>query len=125
MSLAATNIKLKQTSKLLAVSFNNGQSIELSFEFLRVHSPSAEVRGHGAGQEVLQWGKQHVGITAIEPIGHYALKISFDDGHDTGLYSWPYLLELGQNADALWQQYLDKLAQAGKPRDPDVQFLTL
>ncbi len=89
---------------------------QLSSEFLRVHSPSAEVRGHGQGNEVLQFGKKDVRILALEPVGNYALKISFDDGHDSGLFNWDYLLDLGQRHDEYWQTYLDKLAAAGKDR---------
>ena len=87
----------------------------LPFEYLRVYSPSAEVRGHGAGQETLQLGKHEVGITAVEPVGHYAVRLRFDDGHDTGLYTWAYLRELGETRDAKWQHYLDRLAKLGIP----------
>ncbi|AOZ51700.1 gamma-butyrobetaine hydroxylase-like domain-containing protein [Chromobacterium vaccinii] len=110
-------IQLHQVSKILEIAFDDGARFELPCEYLRVHSPSAEVRGHGAGQETLQTGKMHVGITALEPIGHYALKITFDDGHDSGLYSWTYLYELGAKRGQYWQQYLDKLAAAGASRE--------
>ncbi|WP_046155416.1 gamma-butyrobetaine hydroxylase-like domain-containing protein [Chromobacterium vaccinii] len=110
-------IQLHQVSKILEIAFDDGARFELPCEYLRVHSPSAEVRGHGAGQETLQTGKMHVGITALEPVGHYALKITFDDGHDSGLYSWTYLYELGAKRGQYWQQYLDKLAAAGASRE--------
>ena len=87
----------------------------LPFEYLRVYSPSAEVRGHGAGQETLQLGKHEVAVTAVEPVGHYAVRLRFDDGHDTGLYTWAYLRELGETRDAKWQHYLDRLAKLGIP----------
>ncbi|XLM22447.1 DUF971 domain-containing protein [Chromobacterium piscinae] len=110
-------IQLHQISKVLEIAFDDGARFELPCEYLRVYSPSAEVRGHGVGQEKLQTGKLHVGITALEPMGHYALKITFDDGHDSGLYSWSYLYELGAKRDQYWQQYLDKLAAAGASRE--------
>ncbi len=109
-------IKLHTQSKELELVFEDA-SYRLSFEFLRVHSPSAEVRGHGPGQEVLQTGKECVRITQLEPSGNYALKIVFDDGHDSGLYSWSYLRELGENKEQLWQAYLDKLEAAGESRN--------
>jgi DUF971 family protein len=111
-------IKLHQVSRMLEISFDDGKSYHLPCEYLRVYSPSAEVRGHGPGQEVLQEGKMEVEITAIEPVGHYAVKLVFSDGHDTGLYSWDYLYSLGENQPRLWQQYLDKLALAGVHREP-------
>lgn len=111
-----TEIRLHQASRKLELSFDNDKHGELSCEFLRVHSPSAEVQGHG--NPVLQTGKINVNITAIEPVGHYAVKLSFDDGHDTGLYSWDYLYQLLVEHDALWQKYLDKLAEAGASREP-------
>jgi len=113
-----TEIKLHQKSRLLELSFEDGQHFQLTFEFLRVLSPSAEVRGHGPGQEKLQAGKQEVDIERIEPVGNYAVKLVFSDGHDSGLYSWDYLYELGCNQDALWQDYLEKMAAAGLSRDP-------
>jgi DUF971 family protein len=111
-------IKLHQKSRVLEISFDDGKSYTLSCEYLRVYSPSAEVRGHGPGQEVLQEGKMDVEITAVEPVGHYAVKLVFSDGHDTGLYSWDYLYSLGENRPRLWQQYLEKLALAGVNREP-------
>ena len=111
-------INLHQKSRVLEISFDDGKAYRLSCEYLRVYSPSAEVRGHGPGQEVLQEGKKEVEITAIEPVGHYAVKLVFSDGHDTGLYSWDYLYSLGENQPKLWQQYLDRLALAGVHREP-------
>lgn len=111
-------IKLHQKSRVLEISFDDGKSHRLSCEYLRVYSPSAEVRGHGPGQEVLQEGKKDVEITAIEPVGNYAVKLVFSDGHDTGLYSWDYLYSLGENQPRLWQQYLEKLALEGVSREP-------
>ena len=111
-----TDIKLHQSSRLLEISFDNGRVAKLSCEFLRVYSPSAEVRGHGAGQEVLQVGKENVNITGIEPIGNYAVKLIFSDGHDTGLYSWDCLHEIAENYDAMWLEYLGRLAAAGITR---------
>jgi DUF971 family protein len=109
-------IKLHQTSKLLEIKFDNNMECMLSCEFLRVYSPSAEVRGHGIGQETLQTGKENINITAIEPIGNYAVKLVFTDGHDTGLYSWDYLYYLGENYEALWLEYIGKLDAAGYKR---------
>ena len=114
------DIRLHQASKLLEIKFDNNTECMLSCEFLRVHSPSAEVKGHGAGQETLQLGKELVNITAIEPIGNYAVKLVFDDGHDTGLYSWDYLYYLGQNYEAMWQDYIAKLEMAGHKRQDKV-----
>jgi len=110
------SINLHQKSRILEISFSDGQNFELSCELLRVYSPSAEVKGHGPGQSVLQTGKENVSITRIEPIGHYAVKLIFDDGHETGLYSWAYLYELGENRDALWKDYLQGLSDAGYQR---------
>lgn len=110
-----TTIKLRTKSRLLEVSFDDGSRFELPFEYLRVYSPSAEVRGHGPGQETLQLGKDQVRITAVEPVGHYAIKLVFDDGHDTGLYTWAYLYELGTHRTERWQQYLDRLKDLGIP----------
>jgi len=109
-------IKLHQKSRLLEIYFNDGSHFMLPCEFLRVYSPSAEVRGHGPGQEILVIGKEAVNIKDIEPIGNYAIKLRFDDGHDTGLYSWDYLYELGQEQTQLWQEYLNRLQQAGYRR---------
>lgn len=111
-----TDIRLHQQSRKLEISFDDGAHFILPCEFLRVYSPSAEVRGHGAGQEVLQTGKEVVNIVAIEPVGLYAIRLIFSDEHDTGLYSWDYLYDLGQRQDALWQTYLDRLAAAGIQR---------
>jgi DUF971 family protein len=110
-------IKLHQQSRLLEISFNNGENYRLSCEFLRVFSPSAEVRGHSPGQETLQAGKAQVTITAVEAVGNYAVKLVFSDGHDSGIYSWDCLYELGQQHDALWASYLERLAAAGLSRD--------
>ena len=110
------SINLHQKSRILEIAFDDGQNFELSCEFLRVYSPSAEVKGHGPGQSILQTGKENVSITNIEPVGHYAVKLIFDDGHDTGLYSWAYLYELGENKDALWKDYLNALSDAGHQR---------
>ena len=116
-----TEITLHQQSRQLEIAFDDGAHYRLPFEFLRVHSPSAEVRGHGAGQEVLQVGKRDVNLLNLEPVGSYALKLTFDDGHDSGLYTWAYLHELGQNQDALWQAYLKQLEAAGGSREPGPQ----
>lgn len=110
------DIKLHQKSRLLEISFDDNNTCKLSCEFLRVYSPSAEVRGHGPGQEVLQVGKEAVNITAIEQIGHYAIKLIFSDGHDTGLYSWDYLYDLAKNYEALWLEYIGKLDMIGYKR---------
>ena len=109
-------IKLHQSSKLLEIKFNNLTECMLSCEFLRVYSPSAEVRGHGPGQETLQMHKENVGIENIEPIGQYAIKLTFSDGHNTGIYSWDYLYELAATYDVLWEEYLRKLSIAGIQR---------
>ena len=111
-----TDIRLHQVSRKLEIAFDDGSNFQLPCEFLRVQSPSAEVRGHGPGQEVLQVGKEDVNIVGIEPVGQYALKLTFSDGHDTGLYSWDYLYDLGLRQDELWQSYLDRLAAAGHTR---------
>ncbi len=111
-----TDIRLHQTSRLLEISFDDGKSARLSCEFLRVYSPSAEVRGHGIGQEVLQTGKEDINISAIEPVGNYAVRLVFTDGHNTGLYSWDYLYELAQNYEAMWLDYLGRLAATGITR---------
>lgn len=113
-----TEIKLHQKSRVLEISFADGKTFELPCEFLRVYSPSAEVRGHGPGQEVLQTGKKEVGITHIEPVGTYAIQLVFSDGHDTGIYSWDLLYEYGLHREALWQQYLDRLTESGASREP-------
>jgi len=115
---ALTDIKLHKKSAILELCYHDGSSCSLSAEFLRVHSPSAEVRGHGKGQEVLQSGKRHVKLVNVQPVGNYAVKLVFDDGHDTGIYSWEYLRELGQDEKELWNSYLAKLQAAGKTREP-------
>jgi len=111
-------IKIKMGSGCLELTYEEGSVYELSFEFLRVLSPSAEVRGHGEGNEVLQIGKKLVTIKHIEPAGNYAIKITFSDLHDSGLYSWPLLYQFCQEKEQLWQQYLDKLNTAGQSREP-------
>ena len=111
-----TEIKLHQRSRVLELHFDDGLECNLTCEYLRVYSPSAEVRGHGPGQEVLQTGKEDVGIDQLTPSGNYAIKISFDDGHDSGIFTWSYLHELGINYEAYWQVYLDRLADAGQQR---------
>jgi DUF971 family protein len=118
MDYTPTEIRVQTASRQLVVSFEDGEQAEMSFEYLRAHSPSAEVKGHGPGQEVLQTGKENVVITAVEPIGHYAVRLIFDDGHNTGLYTWKYLFELGRDYDRNWQTYLDRLEAAGYARQP-------
>jgi len=113
-----TDIRLQTRSRQVVIAFDDGSQFELSFEYLRVNSPSAEVKGHGPGQETLQTGKENVQVMAIEPVGHYAVRLIFDDGHDTGLYTWKYLYELGINHDSQWQAYLDRLKAAGYARQP-------
>lgn len=110
-------IHLHRKSRVLELTFNDG-SYQLSAEYLRVHSPSAEVRGHGRGREVLQAGKINVGIKHVEAAGNYALRIVFDDGHDSGIYSWDYLYDLATTQEQLWRAYLDRLEAAGLSRDP-------
>lgn len=112
-----TRIVVHQKSRLLEIEFEGAGVHKLSFEFLRVYSPSAEVRGHGPGQEVLQTGKRDVGIEAIEPVGNYAIQPRFTDGHATGIYSWDYLHKLATGHQAMWQDYLDRLSAAGQSRD--------
>ncbi|HKQ31068.1 MAG TPA: DUF971 domain-containing protein [Burkholderiales bacterium] len=111
-----TDIVLHQKSRRLEVAFDDGTRFQLSCEFLRVYSPSAEVRGHGPGQETLPVGKESVNIARIEPVGNYAVKLCFDDGHDTGLYSWDWLHHLGTDQQKLWSRYLERLQQAGHQR---------
>ncbi|OAD18789.1 protein containing DUF971 [Candidatus Thiomargarita nelsonii] len=111
-------INLHQKSRVLELTFDNGEHFELSCEYLRVYSPSAEVRGHGPGEEVLQVGKADVNIDKIEPVGTYAIQLFFDDGHDTGIYSWDWLYHIGKNHEKLWQTYLDKMEKAGEKRAP-------
>ena len=112
-------IRLHQKSRLLEIAFSDGKTFRLAYEFLRVHSPSAEVRGHGPGQEVLQTGKRNVEIRVLEPVGSYAVQPAFSDSHATGIYSWEYLYHLGENQDRMWAEYLAKLAKAGASRDAD------
>ena len=116
----ATELRLRRATRVLEVSFADGSRFELPFEYLRVHSPSAEVQGHGPGQEVLVLGKENVGIRAVEPVGQYAVKLVFDDGHDTGLYTWKYLHTLGRERAARWARYEERRAQArsSAPRGP-------
>jgi DUF971 family protein len=111
-----TEIRLHQKSRVLEIAFDDGRSFRLSYEYLRVFSPSAEVRGHGPGQEVLQVGKRDVEIRHVEPVGSYAIQPIFSDGHDTGIYSWDYLYELGLEQEARWASYLDRLNAAGQSR---------
>jgi DUF971 family protein len=112
-----TGITLHQKSRVMEITFADGRRFRLPYEFLRVYSPSAEVRGHGPGQEVLQAGKRNVEIRGVEPVGSYAVQPQFSDGHSTGIYSWDYLYELGENHDSLWAEYLKRLAAAGASRE--------
>ena len=109
-------LRLKDHGRMLEVRYASGQSFSLSSEFLRVESPSAEVKGHGPGQEVTVPGKRNVRILTLEPVGHYAVRIIFDDGHSTGLYTWRYLRQLGETGEARWDQYLGKLEAQGLSR---------
>ncbi len=120
-----TGVQLHRKSRELELQYADGESYRLSCEYLRVFSPSAEVRGHGPGQEQLQHGKMGVNISDIKPVGNYALQLVFDDGHDSGLYAWSYLWELCQNREAWWQDYLRQLQEAGLNRDPEVQVVRL
>jgi len=112
-----TEIKLHQVSRILEIAFSDGKTFRLPCEFLRVYSPSAEVRGHGPGQEVLQMGKKNVDIQKIEPVGSYAVQFTFSDGHDTGIYSWDLLYDYGMRQDEMWQHYLKRLQDAGASRE--------
>jgi DUF971 family protein len=112
-----TEIKLHQKSRVMEIAFSDGRGFRLPYEFLRVYSPSAEVRGHGPGQEVLQTGKREVDIRALEPVGSYAVQPVFSDGHSTGIYSWDYLYELGQDQEKLWADYLARLSAVGASRE--------
>jgi DUF971 family protein len=112
-----TEIKLHQKSRVLEILFSDGKRFELSYELLRVYSPSAEVRGHGPGQEILQTGKKDIDILSLEPVGSYAVQPRFSDGHNTGIYSWDYLYELGADRDALWRRYLERLKAARASRE--------
>jgi len=113
-----TEINLHAKSRVLEIAFDNGKVFRLPFEFLRVFSPSAEVKGHGPGQETLQVGKRDVTITRLEPVGYYAVQPVFSDGHASGIYSWAYLYELGSTQDKLWEDYLGRLEAVGGSRDP-------
>lgn len=113
----ATEIKLQRQSRVLQISFADGKTFRIPCEFLRVYSPSAEVRGHGSGQEVLQTGKKDVNIDHIEPVGNYAIQLNFSDGHNTGLYSWDLLYDYGLHQDEMWQHYLQRMEQAGASRE--------
>ena len=115
-TMRPVNINLHQKSRVLEIEYENGAKFQLPCEYLRVYSPSAEVTGHGPGQEILQLNKEEVNIESIEPQGNYALKFAYDDKHDTGIYTWDYLYELGSNYDAKWQDYLDRLKEAGHER---------
>lgn len=118
-----TNLTLNQKSRELEISWPDGKTHVMSCEYLRVNSPSAEVKGHGPGQETLQIGKENVNITAIEQIGHYAVKLVYDDNHDTGLYDWNLLYALGENQEKNWAAYLEKLAEAGYDRKTEGQVI--
>lgn len=113
-----TDIRLHQKSRLLEIHFDDGSTFSLPYEFLRVFTPSAEARGHGPGQETLQVGKREVTIERVDPVGNYAIQPTFSDGHDTGIYSWDLLYELGRHQDALWAAYLENLEREGGSRDP-------
>ena len=117
-SRVPSGITLHQKSQVLEIAFPDGKTFRLPSEFLRVYSPSAEVRGHGPGQEVLQSGKRDVQILTVEPVGSYAVQFRFSDGHDTGIYSWDLLYDYGTRQDAMWRQYLQKLTDAGARREP-------
>ncbi len=114
-----TEIHLHQKSRVLELTYDDGRRFELPCEYLRVYSPSAEVRGHGPGQEVLQVGKEDVNVTNVEPVGNYAVKLVFSDGHDSGIYDWNYLYDLGENYEYRWQEYLGRLESAGYKRKTD------
>jgi len=118
-----TDIKLHKASKTLSLKYASGEEYHLPAEFLRVHSPSAEVQGHG--KPILQFGKIGVGLTKVEPAGQYALKLTFDDGHDSGLFTWDYLYQLGVRQEDLWNDYLAELKAAGKTRDPNESIVKL
>ena len=120
---APESLKYRRSDRVLEIQFPDQAPVDLSAELLRVLSPSAEVQGHGPGQEVLQTGKADIEIIAIEPIGHYAVQISFDDGHSSGLYTWTYLAQLASEKQVLWQRYLKKLDNAGASRDPSTDIV--
>jgi DUF971 family protein len=123
MTQLPTDIKLHKASKTLSLKYASGEEYHLPAEFLRVHSPSAEVQGHG--KPILQFGKIGVGLTKVEPAGQYALKLTFDDGHDSGLFTWDYLYQLGVRQEDLWNDYLAELKAAGKTRDPNESVVKL
>ena len=120
-----TGIELHQRTRILELIYSDDERYQLSCEYLRVYSPSAEVKGHGPGQEVLQIGKLNVGIKAIEPVGNYALQLMFSDGHDSGIYSWTYLYQLCTEQSERWQDYLERLHKVGANRDPDIQVVRI
>lgn len=122
MSNVPTSIRLRRQSKLLEIGWADGSVVELPCELLRVYSPSAEVRGHGDGQRILQTGKKHVNISAVEPVGNYAVRLVFDDGHDTGIYTWAFLRDLGDHQETRWAEYLEELAQANGSRLPAISL---
>ncbi len=119
VSSVPSSLTVHVKSKVLEVGYEGGEEYRIPFELMRVYSPSAEVMGHGPGQETLQVGKKHVIIESLDPIGHYAVKPKFSDGHDSGIFSWDYIAWLGKNQDALWADYLARLTQAGASREPD------
>lgn len=118
-----TDITLRRQSRVLELTYAGEPPCQLAWEYLRVYSPSAEVRGHGRGQETLQTGKKHVILESVVPVGHYALQLLFDDGHSSGIYAWSYLRELCIHREHWWQNYLDRLQTAGTSRDPDTQVI--
>ena len=115
-AIKPTEINFHKVSRILELTFSDGAHFQLPAEYLRVYSPSAEVQGHGPGQEVLQIGKEDVNISRLEPVGHYAISLVFDDNHDTGIYSWEYLYQLGAHYDKKWESYLERLKAAGYTR---------
>jgi DUF971 family protein len=120
VSSVPSSLTVHVKSKVLEVGYESGEQYRIPFELMRVYSPSAEVMGHGPGQETLQVGKKHVIIESLDPIGHYAVKPKFSDGHDSGIFSWDYIAWLGKNQDGLWADYLARLTQAGASREPDL-----
>jgi DUF971 family protein len=124
ISSVPSSLTVHVKSKVLEVGYETGEQYRIPFELMRVYSPSAEVMGHGPGQETLQVGKKHVIIESLDPVGHYAVKPKFSDGHDSGLFSWDYIAWLGKNQDALWADYLARLTQAGASREPDFSEIT-
>ncbi len=112
------NLRLHRRSRVLEIDYPGGEAHKLDCEYLRISSPSAEVRGHGSGNEILQTGKRQVSITAIEPVGNYGVKLVFDDGHDTGIYSWAFLYDLCVNRERYWNRYMQLMEEAGASRDP-------